>query len=147
MSHGHLAPLAENERPPQLEQPTEPSRRPLAAAWNALTAAIATVMGLLPHLLHHVGIFAGAALVTGVGGNLAFGALGLLFSVPLLRRLHRRFHTWKAPAVAVTVFAVMFSLSAFVVGPALTGDSTPETPAPVGTPTAEDHDGHHPDGR
>ena len=57
-------------------------------------------MGLVPHVLHHVGIIAGAALVTGVGGNLLFGVLGLVMSVPLLRRLYRRFHTWKAPASA-----------------------------------------------
>ncbi|MFP5254154.1 MAG: hypothetical protein ACLGH4_10215, partial [Actinomycetes bacterium] len=60
-----------------------PGRRGLVAAvWSGLTAVVGTVMGLVPHVLHHVSFFAGAALVTGVGGNLAFGALGLLFSVP-----------------------------------------------------------------
>ena len=142
MSHEHHVTDTRATPAPDPDNPAEPARRgPLAAAWNALTALIATVMGLLPHLLHHVGIFAGAALVTGVGGNLAFGALGLLFSVPLLRRLYRRFRTWKAPAVAVAVFAVMFSLSAFVVGPALTGEASPQTPAPV----APEHVDHHDD--
>lgn len=70
-------------------------RSRLATLWNAVTAAVGAVMGLLPHLLHHVSIFAGAVLVTGVGGNLLFGALGLLLSVPLLRRLYR-------PSVAPT---------------------------------------------
>ena len=121
----------------------QPARRSiLGTAWSAVCAAIGTVMGLLPHVLHHVTLIAGAALVTGFGGNLVFAALGLLFSVPLLRRLYRRFGTWKAPAVAVAVFAVMFSLSAFVIGPALT-DSGPEQPGPRDTPTQSDHSGHH----
>src|SRR5512139_2441338 len=78
---------------------------PLAAEWNAVTAVIATVMGLAPHVLHHIGLFAGAAFVVGVGSNLIFGVVGLVLSIPLLRRLHRRFGTWKAPAFAVAVFA------------------------------------------
>jgi hypothetical protein len=83
-----------------------------AGLWNALTGLIATVAGIAPHVLHHVGLFAGAFLITGAAGNLLFGALGLLLSVPLLRRLHRRFGTWKAPAIAVGVFAMMFAVSA-----------------------------------
>ncbi len=35
--------------------------------------------------------------------------------MPLLRRLYRRFGSWKAPAVALAVFATMFSLAAFVI--------------------------------
>lgn len=130
--------------PEQIDPAAEPSPGPgrLAALWNAVTATVGAVMGLLPHLLHHVGFFAGAALVTGVGGNLLFGALGLLLSVPLLRRLHRRFRTWKAPAVAVAVFGVMFSISAFVIGPAVT-DTDPE-PAPGPTEQMDpEHDEHH----
>lgn len=103
-------------------------------------------MGLLPHLLHHIGLFAGAVLVTGAGGNLLFGALGLLLSIPLLWRLHRRFGTWKAPAVAVVVFAVMFSVSAFVLGPAISGDPserTTPTPAPGAPPTPGGHATHY----
>lgn len=111
-------------KPPQ-------GRGRLAALWNAVTAAVGAVMGLLPHLLHHVSFFAGAALITGVGGNLLFGALGLLLSVPLLRRLYRRFGTWKAPALAVAVFAVMFSLSAFVIGPAISDTDAEPGPGPT----------------
>lgn len=127
----------------QVDAAAEPSRGRgrLATLWNAVTAAVGAVMGLLPHLLHHVSIFAGAVLVTGVGGNLLFGALGLLLSVPLLRRLYRRFKTWKAPAVAVAVFAVMFSLSAFVIGPAING--TDPAPAPGPTQIDPGHGGHH----
>lgn len=118
----------------------------VATIWNGITAAIATVMGLVPHVLHHVGLFAGAVLVTGLGGNLLFGGLGLLFSIPLLRRLYRRFRTWKAPAIAVAVFAVMFSISAFLIGPALS-DSAPRSdlPAPTGKPAPTDHGAHHGD--
>lgn len=129
----------------QLDLPSDPSagRGRLATLWSGITAAVGAVMGLLPHLLHHVSFFAGAALVTGVGGNLVFGALGLLLSVPLLRRLYRRFRTWKAPAVAVAVFAVMFSLSAFVIGPAISGtdpDPAPGPPEQIDPEHGEHHD-------
>lgn len=149
--HNHIGDLPEpahagtDATPPGQGDPSAgPSsgRGRLAALWNAVTAAVGALMGLLPHLLHHVGFFAGAALVTGVGGNLLFGALGLLLSVPLLRRLHRRFRTWKAPAVALALFAVMFSLSAFVIGPAIS-DTDPE-PAPGPTEQIDpEHDEHH----
>ncbi|MEP7090015.1 MAG: hypothetical protein ABI776_07870 [Nocardioidaceae bacterium] len=92
-------------------------------------------------MLHHVGLIFGAALVTGAGGNLLFGALGLLFSLPLLRRLHIRFKTWKAPAIALAIFVAMFSLSAFVVGPAISGNPS-ETPSPAQSPDHSGHVGH-----
>lgn len=117
-----------------------------ATAWSGLTAVVGAAMGLVPHVLHHVSFLAGAALVTGAGGNLVFGAVGLLFSVPLLLRLYRRFRTWKAPAVAVGVFAAMFSLSAFVIGPAISGDDDP-APGPVRAPgetvSPDEHEQHH----
>lgn len=87
---------------------------------------------------------AGAALVTTSGGNLLFGAVGLLLSVPLLRRLYRRFGTWKAPAIGVALFTVMFSLSAFVIGPAISGNSPTETPEPASPTTPTEHTTHHP---
>jgi hypothetical protein len=119
-----------------------PGPRGLAAtAWSAVAAVIATVMGLLPHLLHHVGLLAGVALVTGAAGNILFGVLGLVFSLPLLRRLYRRFGTWKAPAVALAVFATMFSLSAFVIGPTISDDAP--GPSPVQSPGPDGHSGHH----
>ena len=126
----------------------QPRRRGrLAAVWNAVCATIGIIAGLLPHVLHHVGLLAGAVLVTGSGGNLLFGALGLLLSVPLLRRLYRRFGSWKAPAVALAVFVTMFSLSAFVIGPAISAD-TPgpaptRVPTPVPSPGPNDHASHH----
>lgn len=128
----------------EVAEPPAGRRGFAATVWSGLTAVVGAIMGLVPHVLHHVGFFAGAALVTGVGGNLAFGALGLLFSVPLLRRLYRRFRTWKAPAVAVLVFATMFSLSAFVIGPAISGEDEPtQEPAPGQNVSPEEHAEHH----
>jgi len=37
------------------------------ALWNALVAAIGLVMGIVPHVLHHVGLLGGTALVAGSG--------------------------------------------------------------------------------
>ena len=124
--------------------PVEPPERRgvLATAWNALTALVGGIMGLLPHLLHHVGLLGGAVLVTGATGNVLFAVLGLVFSLPLLRRLYRRFGTWKAPALALAVFALMFSISAFVIGPAITSERAPDR-TPVQTPTPEEHEEHH----
>lgn len=65
---------------------------------------------MVPHVLHHVGFLAGTALVAGSGGTALFAALGLAASVPMLRRLYRRFGTWRAPAAGLALFAVMFTL-------------------------------------
>jgi hypothetical protein len=125
-----------------------PSHSPLAPARAWLTAALGAVLGLAPHVLHHVGLIAGTAFVAGAGGNALFYALGLLLSLPMLRCLHHRFGTWTAPAVAVAVFTAMFALSAFVIGPAVTGGSgdgqapavTPSAPVPTPNP---EHTTHH----
>jgi hypothetical protein len=118
------------------------SRGRLRALWNGAVAVIGGVVGLVPHVLHHVGLVAGAALVTGAKGNAVFAVLGLLASLPLLRRLHRRFGTWRAPALALAAFAVMFSLSAFVIGPAISGSGdVPNDVDPVVEPSHDDQ--HH----
>ncbi|KRF06757.1 hypothetical protein ASG88_19560 [Nocardioides sp. Soil777] len=109
-----------------------------------MTAAVGAVMGLLPHVLHHVGLLGGAVFVTGATGNMLFAVLGIVFSLPLLRRLYRRFGTWKAPGLALAVFALMFSLSAFVIGPAISGGDPAPGPVPVQTPDPAQHDSHHP---
>jgi hypothetical protein len=150
MPHDHhlVTPASsEDARREAPRSPVSPSKAggSLAAVWNAVTAVIATVTGLAPHVLHHIGLFAGAAFVVGVGGNLLFGAVGLLLSIPLLRRLHRRFGTWKAPALAVAVFAVMFSISAFVIGPAISSPDPVDAPQPAGTPSPAEHSAHHRD--
>lgn len=129
---------------PSTTTTTAPARPGVwAGLGNAVTGLIATVAGITPHVLHHVGLFAGAFLVTGAAGNLLFGALGLLLSVPLLRRLYRRFGTWKAPAIAVGVFAIMFSISAFVIGPAINQENQPPAPVPGQGPSPDEHAGHH----
>ena len=109
---------------------------------HALPGATGGVAGLAPHVLHHVGLLAGTAVVAGSGGTLLFAVLGLVASVPTLRRLHRRFRTWWAPALGLAVFAVMFAVSAFVVGPQISGQSS-STPAPA--VQHDDTHGHDPD--
>jgi hypothetical protein len=114
----------------------------LRAWWSAMVGAIGVVVGLAPHVLHHIGLLAGTALVAGAGGTALFGVLGLVASVPLLLRLRRRFATWWAPAIGLLVFAVMFSVSAFVIGPAISGGGTAR-PGGVTPTTTIDHNSHH----
>lgn len=115
----------------------------LKALWHSMVGAVGLIMGLLPHVLHHIGLLAGTALVAGSGGTALFGALGLVASVPLLVRLYRRFGSWIAPVLGLLVFGAMFSLSAFVIGPAISGTGTDVTPGPA--PTV-DHTGGHTEG-
>jgi hypothetical protein len=44
--------------------------------WSAFVGAIGTAVGLAPHVLHHIGLFAGTALIAGSGGTALFGASG-----------------------------------------------------------------------
>lgn len=118
---------------------TGPGTSRLRAWWNAAAGAIGVVTGLAPHVLHHIGLLAGTAIIAGTGGTVIFGILGLAASVPLLLRLRRRFDSWWAPAIGLAVFAVMFAISAFVIGPAISGSGgTPSQPAP-----SVSHSGHH----
>ena len=114
-------------------------RRSLAGRlWGAVVAAWGGFIGLLPHVLHHVGPLAGAALLAGATGRALFAALGFVAAIPFLRRLHRRFKTWRAPAIALAIFAAMFSLSSFVIGPAISGDEAPAQPG-----IEQGHEEHH----
>lgn len=108
--------------------------------WSGLLAVWGGFIGLVPHVLHHVGPLAGAALLAGTAGTVIFAAIGFVAAIPFLLRLHRRFATWRAPAIALAIFAAMFALSSFVIGPAISGgDSTsPSVDQPGG-----EHDGHH----
>lgn len=123
-----------------------PPRRGPRTWWATLRAGVGAALGLVPHVLHHVGLIAGTALLTGALGNSVLYVVGLLLSIPLLRRLRTRFGTGRAPALGVIVFTALFALSAFVVGPRIgAADSpapTPPTPSPSVTTPAE-HDGHH----
>ena len=102
-------------------------------------------MGLAPHLLHHIGLLAGTALLAGIGGTVLFGVLGLAAMLPMLRRLRRRFGTWWAPGLAVVVFAAMFAVSTFLLGPALrTAVDHPSEPGPIpSAPAGDEHTRHH----
>ena len=111
-----------------------------ARLWGALVAAWAVVTGIAPHVLHHVGPLAGAALLAGATGKALFFALGLVLALPMLRRLHRRFSTLLAPALAIAVFAGFFAFSNLVIASRLTGSN--QAPAP-GQPAQSDHASHH----
>jgi len=84
----------------------------------------------------------GTALIAGAGGTALFGILGLAMSVPLLLRLRRRFASWWAPAIGLAVFAVTFSLSAFVIGPAINGGAGGQPGGGQPTPSVN-HSSHH----
>lgn len=108
---------------------------------GAILAAWGVVIGVTPHVVHHVGPLAGAALIAGAGGKILFGAIGLLLSVPFLIRLYRRFHTLAAPALATGAFIAVFLVSTVLVGPLLTrsddGGRSPGIEKPTG------HASHH----
>lgn len=108
----------------------------------AVLAVWGVVVGVAPHVLHHVGPFAGAALLAGAGGKVLFGALGFALSIPFLVRLYRRFDALAAPVVATAVFAAIFAFSTLVVSPLITGtgDTTNDTP---GVELPAGHASHH----
>ncbi len=126
-----------------IELTAEP-RSLLARAWSVVLAIWGGFIGLLPHVLHHVGPLAGAALLAGAGGTALFAAIGFVAAIPFLLRLHRRFRTWRAPAIALAIFALMFSLSSFVIGPAIAGGGDEPTPAQPGIqqPAGQQPSGH-----
>ena len=113
-----------------------------ARVWGGIVAVWAVVTGVAPHVLHHVGPLAGAAVLAGVGGKAIFFALGLVLSAPMLRRLYHRFGTWVAPALAVAVFAAVFTLSSLVIAPRLTGADRSPTRQP-GIEQPSGHESHH----
>ena len=119
-----------------LERPSIAGR-----VWGVVLASWGGFIGLLPHVLHHVGPLAGAALLAGASGRALFAAIGFVAAIPFLRRLHRRFQTWRAPALARAIIAAMFSLSSFVIGPAIAGDDESTRP---GIEQRGGHEDHHP---
>lgn len=119
-----------------VSSPTPPVRRSVGQrVWVGVSSAGAVVLGVLPHVLHHVGLFVGA-LFAGVGGSLVFGAAGFLAAIPFLLRVHRRTGTWRTPAALLALFAVIFSISTFVIGPAITTSSS-ETNSPASEQTTQ----------
>lgn len=107
----------------------------------ATSGAAAFVLGAAPHVLHHVGPLAGAAVVAGATGQVVFGGLAFVFAFPLLQRLHRRSGSWHQPALALALMAAAFTFSTLVVGPALSGEDEERGVSPA---TREAHDDHHP---
>lgn len=97
----------------------------------ALLAAFGAVVGVAPHVLHHVGPLAGAAFLAGAGGRLLFGGIAFAVSIPFLLRIRRRFQNWLAPGIALALMAGAFSLSTFVIGPAISGANSTPQPTPI----------------
>ncbi len=118
-------------------------RSVLARTRVALSAAVAVVLGLLPHVLHHAGPVAGAALFAGAAGSLLFAALGFVAAIPMLLRLYRRFGTWRAPAIALIAFGAVFAFSTFVIGPAITGRDSGSSSGRQLIPSDGGHQSHH----
>ena len=111
----------------------------LHVIWDGRVGVIGLAMGLLPHILHHIGFLAGSVLILGSGGTAIFGFLGLLFTIPMLSRLYKRHGTWRAPVIALVIFASMFLLSTLVLGPMMSGQGD-ETSTSV---QKTDHTSHH----
>ena len=105
----------------------------MLAAWGVL-------VGVAPHVLHHVGPLAGAALLAGAGGSCS-SARSASLSLPFLLRLYRRFHTLVAPALATLAFAAVFAVSTLVVSPLITGSGDNGKTPGIEQPT--DHASHH----
>jgi hypothetical protein len=120
--------------------PRPPRRRRFAVALAGLWAAF---LGALPHVLHHVGPLAGAAIFAGATGSLLFGALGFVAAIPFLHRLRRRTGSWRVPAAVLAGMAIAFTASTLIIGPAIRGDGdeSAERPGPAGE--TEEHDSHH----
>ena len=117
-------------------------KRKLPARLAAVLAGLwATGSGLAPHVLHHVGPLAGAALFAGAGGTALFAAVGFVVSVPFLLRMRRRFASWWAPGIALGVMVALFSVSAWVVGPLISGRDEPARNPGVEQPG--EHAEHH----
>ena len=96
--------------------------------WTMLSGALGGIVGLAPHVLHHIGPLVGTALVAGSGGTVLFAVLGLVAAVPMLIKLRHRFSNWWAPGIALGVFTAMFLISSFVVGPLISALNDPVAP-------------------
>lgn len=132
--------------PEQVQQPESAPPTVRERLAKLVSSVVAAVLGIAPHVLHHVGPLAGAALLAGTGGTLLFGAIGLIASIPFLRRVHRRSGNWRVPGALLVLFAVVFSISSFVIGPAISGgDSSGTTTNQTvpGAPAEKSHDAHH----
>src|ERR1035437_283370 len=107
--------------------------------WTMLSGALGGIVGLAPHVLHHIGSLVGTALVAGAAGTALFGVLGLVASVPMLIKLRHRFSNWWATGIALGGFIAMFLISSLVVGPLI---SAPDGPVAPGV-SEVNHIAHH----
>ena len=99
----------------------------------------AAVLGAAPHILHHVGALAGAAIFAGATGTALFGAIGLLAAIPLLLRVRRRTGSWRRPFALLALFAALFAVSTAVVGPALSRDDNADDARPAAPAGHQEH--------
>lgn len=113
----------------------------LGALRNGVSVAWGAVSGVAPHVLHHVGPLAGAALLAGATGQVLFFLIGLLAAAPMLVRVYRRFRSWVAPVVAVSLFALTYTVSSLYIGPLLTrSEPTADLSPSSVTTTTHPHD-------
>lgn len=113
---------AVSDTPEVAPQRTREEKTFVGRVGAAFSAGVGAVSGIAPHVLHHVGPIAGAALVTGAGGTVLFGAIGFALTVPMLLRLRKRFQSWLAPGIALAIFVAVFTVSTLWIGPAIRGD-------------------------
>jgi len=107
----------------------------------SLAGATAAVTGTLPHVIHHIGLVAGGALLVGAWGQSLLAILGLVAMGPLLLRMRRRSGAWRKPALMLVLFAAVYAASTFVVGPALR-DAGAAAPASSPPPDPALHERH-----
>ena len=104
-------------------------------------------MGALPHVLHHVGPLAGAAIVAGTTGTIVFGLAAFVLTVPLLVRVRRHCGSWRQPAMLFVIFVAVWSMSTWVVGPWIQEQLADDPPAQQDGPSdpvsEEEHEEHH----
>jgi peptidoglycan/LPS O-acetylase OafA/YrhL len=108
---------------------------------HAISGVWGAVSGIAPHVLHHVGPLAGAAIFAGAAGRVLFFFLGLAVATPMLIRVYRRFRTWLAPAIAVGLFAVAYALSSAFIGPLISDSEAVTNELPSVSTTIDPH-GH-----
>jgi hypothetical protein len=103
--------VVERRRQPSVAASDGWMSRRLRAWWSALVGAIGVVVGLAPHVLHHVGLLLPRCRWR--GRLRLFGVL--VTSVSAASAAAAAFRTWWAPAIGLAVFAAMFSVTAFVI--------------------------------
>jgi hypothetical protein len=98
-----------------------------------VSGTVGVIAAVSPHVLHHLGPLAGAALLTGALGNVLFGIIGFVFMVPMLVHLRRRFNSILAPVAASGLFVLFFGLSTLWLR---------DIPNVLGDHSSSDHAGH-----